>query len=343
MANNKHLEMLKKGRKAWNQWRVFHPDIQPDLSYLNLRASEFSRLNLSFCILESTDLTNARISNSDLKSSNLRSTKLGSGSLSYSNLTHADLSNADLSHCNLSYANMSYASLRGAYLHSTDFNRSVLAYADMSDARAGGTRFADLDLSHVQGLTTVIHDGPSTIGIDTIYKSKGAIPEIFLRGIGIPKDLIENIKSLSKQAIEFYSCFISYSSRDQEFVERLYADLQHTGTRCWYAPEDLRIGDRLRPSIDESIRLHDKLLLILSENSVTSQWVDQEVETALAKERERNQTVLFPIRLDNAIMEMNTGWPALIKNTRHVGDFTGWKDHDSYKKAFERLLRDLKT
>jgi hypothetical protein len=42
-------------------------------------------------------------------------------------------------------------------------------------------------------------------------------------------------------------------------------------------------------------------------------------------------------------MKIKTGWLALLKNTRNVGDFTRWKDHDSYRKAFERLLRDLKA
>jgi hypothetical protein len=125
---------------------------------------------------------------------------------------------------------------------------------------------------------------------------------------------------------------------------RLHADLQARGVRVWFAPHDLPIGARIRLAIDESIRLHDKLLLVLSEDSVSSQWVGQEVETALAKEREQDgRAVLFPIRIDDAVMEITAGWPALLKNTRNLGDFTHWKDHDSYQKAFERLLRDLKA
>jgi hypothetical protein len=114
--------------------------------------------------------------------------------------------------------------------------------------------------------------------------------------------------------------------------------------RVWFAPHDLAIGARIRPAIDESIRLHDKLLLVLSEASVSSQWVEQEVETALAREREQDgKTVLFPIRVDDAIMEIKSGWPALLRNTRNVGDFTRWKEHDSYQRAFDRLMRDLRA
>jgi hypothetical protein len=143
--------------------------------------------------------------------------------------------------------------------------------------------------------------------------------------------------------IEFYSCFISYSSKDQEFAERLHADLRSKNVRCWFAPEDLKIGDKLRPSFDEAIRIHDKLMVLLSEHSVSSPWVEKEVETAFEKERREKRTVLFPIRLDDAVMETNEAWAADIRRGRHIGNFRDWKNHDSYKKAFERLLRDLKA
>ena len=105
----------------------------------------------------------------------------------------------------------------------------------------------------------------------------------------------------------------------------------------------MKIGDRLRPRIDETIRLYDKLLLVLSKTSVASQWVEQEVETALARERQQGTTILFPVRIDNTVMSLETGWPALIRNTRNIGDFRRWKTHDVYQKAFDRLLQDLKA
>ena len=101
----------------------------------------------------------------------------------------------------------------------------------------------------------------------------------------------------SLKPIDFYSCFISYSDKDSAFAERLHADLQAKGVNCWFAPEDLKIGAKIWPSIDELIHLYDKLLLVLSQHSVASQWVEQEVETALAKERKERRIVLFPIGL----------------------------------------------
>src|SRR5439155_14333366 len=113
--------------------------------------------------------------------------------------------------------------------------------------------------------------------------------------------------------------------------------------RCWFAPEDLKIGAKIRHGIDEAIRLHDKLLLILSKQSVASGWVEHEVKTALAKERKEKRTVLFPARVDKAILESPFSWATEIRHERNIGDFTGWKNHDEYQKAFSRLLRDLKA
>ncbi len=159
----------------------------------------------------------------------------------------------------------------------------------------------------------------------------------------MPDSFLEIMVAITNRPIEYYTVFISYSSKNHDFAKRLYADLQSKGVRCWFAPEDLKIGDKIRARIDESIRLYDKLLLVLSQHSVSSQWVEQEVETAFAKERKENRTVLYPIRLDKAVMDIEGGWPALIRNTRNIGDFTRWKRHDAYQKALDRLLRDLKA
>ncbi len=114
---------------------------------------------------------------------------------------------------------------------------------------------------------------------------------------------ITYIRSLAGKAIEYYSCFISYSSKDEAFARRLYADLQSNNVRCWFAPKDLKWGEKIRAGIDQAIHLHDKLLLILSKYSVASGWVEHEVRTALAKERKERRVVLFPVRVDKAVLD----------------------------------------
>jgi hypothetical protein len=259
------------------------------------------------------------------------------------NLTGANLIRANLERAHLDGANLTRANLTSAFLDRTNLTGALLDGTNLTSAIAARTVFGDVDLSKVRGLDEVRHFEPSTIGLDTIYRSHGKIPDSFLRGAGVPENFIIYMRSLTGTAFDFYSCFISYSTKDQQFADRLYADLQAKGVRCWLASEDLKIGDRFRSRIDESIRVHDKLLLVLSEHSIRSPWVESEVETAFEREHREKRTVLFPIRLDDAVMETNQAWAADIRRTRHIGDFTGWDQHAKHVKALERLMRDLKA
>jgi hypothetical protein len=71
--------------------------------------------------------------------------------------------------------------------------------------------------------------------------------------------------------------------------------------------------------------------------------VEHEVKTALAKERKEKQAILFPVRVDKAVLESPLSWATEIRHERNIGNFTRWKNHDVYEKALTRLLRDLKA
>jgi hypothetical protein len=86
-----------------------------------------------------------------------------------------------------------------------------------------------------------------------------------------------------------------------------------------------------------------KLLLVLTEHSISNPWVEEEVEAALERERRDGRSVLFPIRLDDAVMESSTAWAASLRRMRHIGDFRQWEHHVAYSKAFARLMRDLQN
>lgn len=328
MANPEHVDILKSGISGWNEWRLLHPGVVPDLSGANLKGifskdANLSRTNLTFAVLEAGQFTNGDFTVSHLTGAVLRSADLRGADLKGTLLRNADLTDADLRLARFS---------QGCNLQGATFNQACF----------GWTIFADVNIGLARGLESVVHNGPSSIGIDSFFRSCGKIPECFLRGCGPPDLFISYAASLSCNALDLYSVFISYSSTDEDCAMRLHADLQANGVRCWFAPEDLRIGDKIRTSIDEGIRIHDKLLLILSESSVASGWVEKEVETAMERELRENKLVLFPIQLDDAVMRVASGWAADVRRARHIGDFRNWKSHDAYTKAFERLLRDLK-
>ena len=307
MANEEHLKILKKGVNHWNLWRYDNRDVIP--------------------ILIQADLGGANLSGADLSGAHLIE----------ANLSGAGLSGADLSRAELMEANLSGADLSRAKL-----SNSLLWF----------TIFVDVDLSEVEGLDKVDHFGPSSIGIDTIYKSRGKIPEVFLRGAGVPEEFIEYMYSLvAGKAIQFYSCFISYSTKDQEFAERLHADLQSKGISVWFAPEDIKGGRKLYEQIPEAIRIYDKLLLVISENSMTSEWVKTEIYHAIQNEIQEKRRKLFPIGLvDYGKIREWTAFNAdagkdMAREIREyfIPDFSNWEDHNSYKKAFDRLLSDLQA
>jgi len=202
---------------------------------------------------------------------------------------------------------------------------------------------ANIDLCHTRGLAEIIHQGPSFISLHTIQLPQDGSALLFLRGCGVSDEWIDFYRATMMHPIQYHSCFISYAHQNDDLARRLHADLQDKGVRCWFAPHDMHIGDKIRSRIDEAIHLQDKLLLILSRHAVASDWVEHEVETALARERREKRTLLFPIRLDDAILERaHTGWAATVQNERHIGDFTRWKEHEQYQVAFERLMKDLK-
>src|SRR5438309_5470119 len=99
--------------------------------------------------------------------------------LSYADLTEANLGDVNFAGVNLAATSLARTNLSGANLNGVTFQATDLAEANLHDARLGYAVFADVDLRFVSGLETVIHTGPSTIGIDTLYLSKGKIPEVF--------------------------------------------------------------------------------------------------------------------------------------------------------------------
>jgi TIR domain/Pentapeptide repeats (8 copies) len=160
-------------------------------------------------------------------------------------LFKAELFKTDLSGDNGSGANLYRANLEGANLLGANLQGVNLRDATLRHASLGFTVFGNTNLTGADGLEYCQHLGPSVIDHRTLAKS-WSLPVVFLRGCGLPEALIEYLPSLLSKPIQFYSCFISYSSNDQAFVERLYTDLQVKGVRCWFAPEDLKIGDRFR-------------------------------------------------------------------------------------------------
>src|SRR5206468_3052347 len=100
-------------------------------------------------------------------------------------------------------------------------------------------------------------------------------------------------------------------------------------------------GEKIWDTIDQAIRQRQRLVLVLSKNSIASSWVEDEVMKAFAEEHRRRRTVLFPIRIDDAVMETDKSWATKIRDQRNIGDFRNWSNDIAYGRALERVVRDL--
>src|ERR1044071_4192828 len=319
MADPEHVEILKQGVEVWNKWRNEHRIRTPELNHVDLNRSQLSGADLSSADLGGSNLCGADLSRADLSNSyiyfanlsdvNLFDAQFSGAQLRGSQLRRANLRNARFDNATLTRANLVMANLTG-----TDFSRTYLDGADFTGAQLGYGSFGDTELSQVKGLDTVKHAGPSTIGIDTIYKSHGNIPEVFLRGCGLSDWQIETVKlyqtELSNeeitnvlyrvhdlrahQSIQISPLFISYSHADSSFVNKMETYLNEKGVRFWRDIHHSMAG-RLEKQIDHAIRLNPTVLLILSSQSVKSDWVEHEARLARKLEQEIGRDVLCPI------------------------------------------------
>ena len=356
MANQEQLAILKQGVEVWNKWRDENRSTKIYLSEANLWKTDLRGANLS-----ESRLGLANFNWANLNWANFSRANLNAANLAWADLSETNFTLAELNETNLRAANLSKANLSEAYLGEADFKRADLKEADFGRAIAGGTIFGNIDLSKAIGLETVRHESPSTIGIDTLQLSKGKIPAVFLRGCGLSdfeieaaklyapdnsnqeiNDILYKIYDLrARQSIQVSPLFISYSHADAAFVDRLEVALNEKGIRFWRDIHHATSG-RLERQIEQAIRHNPTVLLILSKNSVESDWVQHEVRKARGLEKELGRDVLCPVALDDRWKDC--GWPERVMEQvmeYNVLDFSKWQDDKVFQQMFVKLLDGL--
>jgi uncharacterized protein YjbI with pentapeptide repeats len=361
MANPEHVEhLLRAGVGKWNEWRKSSVEM-PDLSGADLAFRDLTGANLSGANLEGVNLWGADLSGSIAMSAWFL-LKKGEGTVSgtryieeiqeweCTDLRRANLRRAELSHANLTGAVLSGADLAEANLTGANLAGAILDSGNMAGALLNETIFADTYLDGVSGLPECIHRGPSAIDIQTLQRS-GHLSDAFLRGCGLPEDFIQFLPSFLNQPTQFHSCFISYSHENKAFAQLLHDRLQARGIRCWLDEHQLLPGDDLHEGIDRGIKRWDKVLLCASKSSLTSWWVDGEInrafqkEAQLMKERGKKTLALIPLNLDGCLFsaDYQSGKKAEI-TSRVAANFVGWeKDRALFDRELERVIRALRT
>ena len=365
MANEELIRLLRQGTPIWNSWRREHPDerhldlAEADLSGLNLAEANLSDVNLDRACLSHTNLQRADLSQTDMTYVDLVRADLHDADLHGAIIMFASLERTDLSHANLSGASLvetdlSWANLHQAHLLSADLTGGVLCEtlflethmenALLEQTTMYQTVFAGVDLSKTGGLRSVFHLGPSHLSVSTLMRSHGSLPELFLRGTGMPDTLIQSLRSLNPRSIEYQTCYIIYSHGDQAFVTQLHTDLQGLGLRCWLSSHaiDKRgqwTKNSLRDYVEASLRPDDKVIVILSVHSIDSPWIEPVIRAALEREALAKQQVLFLCQSGPITTTSEHNW--LLNLQAPIIDFSSGETSEAYTDKVFQLLTKL--
>lgn len=127
------------------------------------------------------------------------------------------------------------------------------------------------------------------------------------------------------------SIFLSHSSKDKEFARKLVTKLGFYNVKVWFDEAEIRVGDSLIKKIENGIDEMDYLGVILSPNSINSEWVNREVEAALNEEISGKKVKVLPLLFKKCEL------PTFLKGKLYA-DFSNKKKFDE---SFERLLTTL--
>jgi hypothetical protein len=223
-----------------------------------------------------------------------------------------------------------------------------------------GTSFGNTSLIDVKNLESCRHSGPSYIDYRTLARS-WPLPREFLVGCGLPDwEIIaaelndpglSNIRiaeitdqvyqSRASNPIQIASLFVSYSHADMEFVDKIGEVFKQDEVRYWRDIHNAPAGP-LDKIVVREIEKSGAVLLVLSSNSVNSDWVEFEAKKAREEEQRSGRYVLCPVTLDDAWQTCN--WSGVLRNQiekYHIMDFSNWNDDEELKKKMKRLYDGL--
>lgn len=118
--------------------------------------------------------------------------------------------------------------------------------------------------------------------------------------------------------------FISYSHNDKVFVDKLANQLVQHNVNVWLDRWELSVGDSIIDCVQNAVEGASALLVVLSNNSVNSEWCKKELSAGLLRELEEKRVVVMPLKLDDCSIP-------LFARGKMYADFT--KNFDEGLKA----------
>ena len=136
--------------------------------------------------------------------------------------------------------------------------------------------------------------------------------------------------------------FISHSSIDKPFVERLATDLRtREGIDAWLDKWEILPGDRIPDKLEEGLANAGILVLVLSPDSVNSQWVSYEKDAWLIAQVEEEKRAKLESRTPSRrlipVLYKDCEKPFFLQSFLHVSI-----NDDNYEEGFQELIRGMR-
>ena len=293
-----------------NPCHLYHADLrEADLTNALFNGSNMRGADLRGANLTGADLDRAILSDANLSGANLTNANLQRTSLIGANLSGANLSGANFAGASLVRSNLTDATLNGTDLFQTQIWDCNMTGANLTGAALGYTVFQDCDLRATTGLDRARHDAPSTIGVDTLYRSAGQIPAAFLAAAGIPPSVSSFQESIAAAPPDLTECYIACRDDDEEFARQLSEGLNALGVRSWVFSERVRgsaLVSRLSSSDQEEIerwlRDYDKIVIVASSRALDTETILNDITAARDKQQAADQWLLYLAAPDDGLM-----------------------------------------
>ena len=334
-----------------NPVHMYRADLrEADLSKTLMNRANLRGADLRAANLDGADLDSAILSNANLTGASLKGANLSRVNLDRSNLTDADLTGAIFHGAALTRADLSGAQLDGADFYSAIFNDTPTVGTKFNGSIVGYTVFQNCDLSQAEGLEQIRHDAPSTLGMDSLLRCGGRLPDGFLRGVGSPDSLLAFQKSLQGGDAVTGDFFIACADADIPFGKKLENDLRDLGIRCWLFAEQHRgnaLVDRRSTSEEEEIerwvRHYEKLIVVCSQAGLDSETLRNDISKAKEEQMQKDAWLLYVVSPDSTMVQpqgrnaRNLSYEHVVFNLQ--GHSSG---SEEYRGELNRLAGELK-
>lgn len=125
--------------------------------------------------------------------------------------------------------------------------------------------------------------------------------------------------------------FLCHSSQDKELVQKIATILHNVGISVWYDDWEIGWGDSIVEKINSGIESSSHLIVFLSSASISSNWVQRELSSALMQQLSRKDIKILPIKLEECPV------PVLFKELKWIS----LSKPESYSSGLKIMFRSL--